>query len=65
VSTSDPKYETLTTGLARFSSGSLGAGTQYPVTLGAALLSTIPIAILFFLFQRQFVSGTFSGSVKG
>ncbi|MEC3979200.1 carbohydrate ABC transporter permease [Amycolatopsis sp. H20-H5] len=65
VATSDPKYETLTTGLARFSSGSRGAGTQYPVTLGAALLSTIPIAILFFLFQRQFVGGRLSGGVKG
>jgi multiple sugar transport system permease protein len=65
VATSDPKYETLTTGLARFSTGSLGAGTQYPVILGAALLSTIPVAIMFFAFQRHFVSGQLSGSIKG
>ena len=65
ISTSDPKYNTLTTGLAKFSSGSLGSGTQYPVTLGAALLSTIPVAILFFIFQRQFVSGQLSASTKG
>ena len=55
MSTSDPKYNTLTTGLAKFSSGQLGAGTQYPLTLGAALLSTIPVAIVFFVFQRRFV----------
>jgi ABC-type maltose transport system permease subunit len=35
------------------------------VTLGAALLSTIPVAILFFVFQRQFVSGQLSASTKG
>lgn len=65
IATSDPKYNTLTTGLAKFSSGQLGAGTQYPVTLGAALLSTIPVAIVFFVFQRQFVGGQLSSAVKG
>jgi len=65
VSTSDPKYNTLTTGLAKFSSGQLGAGTQYPVTLGAALLSTIPVAIVFFAFQRHFIGGQLSAAVKG
>ena len=65
VATSDPKYNTLTTGLAKFSSGQLGAGTQYPVTLGAALLSTIPVAIVFFAFQRHFIGGQLSAAVKG
>lgn len=65
VSTSDPKYNTLTTGLAKFSSGQLGSGTQYPVTLGAALLSTIPVAIVFFAFQRHFMGGQLSSAVKG
>jgi multiple sugar transport system permease protein len=64
VATSDPKYNTLTTGMAKFQ-GSLGTGNQFPVTLGAALLSTIPVAILFFVFQRQFIRGQFSGAVKG
>jgi multiple sugar transport system permease protein len=65
VATSDPKYNTLTTGLAKFSSGQLGSGTQYPVTLGAALLSTIPVAIVFFTFQRHFIGGQLSAAVKG
>jgi multiple sugar transport system permease protein len=66
VATSDPKYNTLTTGLAKFSSGQLGSGTAYPVTLGAALLSTIPVAIVFFTFQRHFIGGgNLSAAVKG
>lgn len=65
VATSDPKFNTLTTGLAKFSSGQLGSGTQYPVTLGAALLSTIPVAIVFFSFQRHFIGGQLSAADKG
>ncbi len=65
VATSSPQYETLTTGLARFVSGSLSSGTQYPLKLTAALLATIPVAVLFFVFQRHFVRSANSGSVKG
>ncbi len=65
VATQSPQYETLTTGLAHFVSGSLSAGTQYPLKLTAALVATVPVAILFFLFQRHFVRGANSGSVKG
>ncbi|GAA3485120.1 MULTISPECIES: carbohydrate ABC transporter permease [Streptomyces] len=64
VSTQSGQYETLTTGLARFVSGGLGGGTQYPLKLAAALLSTLPVAALFFCFQRYFVSGANSGAVK-
>lgn len=65
VATDSPQYETLTTGLAHFVSGSLSAGTQYPLKLTAALLATIPVAVLFFVFQRHFVRSANSGSVKG
>ncbi|MGA5702735.1 carbohydrate ABC transporter permease [Peterkaempfera bronchialis] len=64
VATQSPQYETLTTGLAHFVSGSLSAGTQYPLKLTAALLATIPVAILFFVFQRHFVRSANSGAVK-
>ncbi|MFF9508359.1 carbohydrate ABC transporter permease [Streptomyces sp. NPDC014724] len=64
VSTQSGQYETLTTGLARFVSGGLGGGTQYPLKLAAALLSTIPVAALFFCFQRYFVNGANAGAVK-
>ncbi|MEU3188162.1 carbohydrate ABC transporter permease [Streptomyces sp. NPDC006923] len=64
VATQSSQYETLTTGLSRFVSGGLGGGTQYPLKLAAALLSTLPVAALFFCFQRYFVNGANSGAVK-
>jgi multiple sugar transport system permease protein len=64
VATQSAQYETLTTGLARFVSGGLGSGTQYPLKLAAALLSTLPVAVLFFCFQRYFVRGANAGAVK-
>jgi multiple sugar transport system permease protein len=65
VATVDPKYYTLTTGLANLTGGSLGSGNQYPVNLGAALLATIPVAVLFFVFQKRFTRGQLGGGVKG
>jgi len=56
---------TLPRDLADLVSGSLGAGTQYPLKLGAALLATIPIAIVFVVFQRYFVRGATEGAEKG
>ncbi|MET8183707.1 carbohydrate ABC transporter permease [Streptomyces sp. NPDC005336] len=64
VSTQSEQYETLTTGLARFVSGGLGGGNQFPLKLAAAALSTIPVAVLFFCFQRHFIRGAHAGSVK-
>lgn len=65
VSIQSPQYFTLQRGLANLVSGSLGAGTQYPLKLGAALLATIPVAVLFLIFQRYFVRGANEGAVKG
>lgn len=64
VATQSSQYETLTTGLARMVSGGLGGGTQYPLKLAAALLATLPVAALFFCFQRYFVQGANAGAVK-
>ena len=65
VAIQSPQYFTLPRGVANLVSGSLGAGTQYPLKLGAALLATIPVAILFMVFQRYFVRGANEGGVKG
>jgi multiple sugar transport system permease protein len=65
VAVQSPNLYTLPRGLADLVSGSLGAGTQYPLKLAAALLATIPVAIVFILFQRYFVRGANEGSVKG
>lgn len=65
VTRGTPDHMTLVTGLASMTTGQLGAGTQYPLKLGTALLTTIPVAILFFALQRYFVRGANEGGVKG
>ena len=65
VSVQDPSLFTLPRGLADLVSGSLGAGTQYPLKLGAALLATIPVAIIFVTFQRYFVRDANEGAERG
>jgi len=64
VASQDPNLVTLTKGVAQLSSGQLGSGTQYPLKLGAAVIMTIPVAVLFFVFQRRIVD-TGAGAVKG
>lgn len=63
VASRSPQLITLTKGVAQLSAGSLGQGNQYPLKLGAALIMTIPVAVLFFTFQRRIMDTT-SGSVK-
>ncbi|NJP31727.1 carbohydrate ABC transporter permease [Micromonospora thermarum] len=65
VSVQDPDLFTLPRGLADLVSGSLGKGTQYPLKLGAALLATIPVAVIFVIFQRYFVRDASEGAEKG
>ncbi|MEV4350252.1 carbohydrate ABC transporter permease [Actinoplanes sp. NPDC049596] len=65
VAVQDPGLFTLPRGLADLVSGSLGAGTQYPLKLGAALLATIPVAVIFIVFQRYFVRDATEGADKG
>ncbi|MEO7068954.1 MAG: carbohydrate ABC transporter permease [Nostocoides sp.] len=65
VTKGTPDHMTLVTGLASLTSGQLGAGTQFPLKLGAALLTTIPVAVLFFSLQRYFIRGANEGGVKG
>jgi multiple sugar transport system permease protein len=63
VSRQSPNLNTLTSGVASLVSGELGQGNQYPLKLAAALLMTIPVAVVFFIFQRHLVRGT-EGAVK-
>ena len=63
VSRQSPNLNTLTSGVASLVSGQLGSGNQYPLKLAAALLMTIPVAVVFFVFQRHLVRGT-EGAVK-
>ncbi len=65
VATVSPQYFTLTTGLANVVNGGLSAGNQFPLKLGAALLTTVPVAALFFVFQRYLTRSRIESAVKG
>jgi multiple sugar transport system permease protein len=64
VSRQSTDLNTLTTGVASLFSGQLGSGNQFPLKLAAAVLMTIPVAVLFFIFQRKIMSTT-EGAEKG
>jgi multiple sugar transport system permease protein len=58
-----PSLDTLTTGVGRLVSGELGTGTQYPLKLAAAMAMTVPVAVVFFVFQK-YILRTNQGAVK-
>jgi len=64
VSVQSPELFPLTRGVASLSSGQLSQGTQYPLKLAAAALMTIPVAVVFFIFQKR-IMNTSEGAVKG
>ncbi|HAN24450.1 MAG: carbohydrate ABC transporter permease [Microbacterium sp.] len=63
VSTQSPALTTLTKGVAGLASGQLSQGNQFPIKLAAAALMTIPVAVLFFIFQRRIMNSS-DGAVK-
>ncbi|MGZ5474379.1 MAG: carbohydrate ABC transporter permease [Thermoanaerobaculia bacterium] len=63
ISAQSTGLNTLTKGVAQLASGQLGSGNRYPVKLAASTLMTIPVAILFFIFQRRIMNAS-SGAVK-
>lgn len=63
IASQDPNLVTLTKGVAQLASGALSAGKQYPLKLAAAAIMTIPVAVLFFVFQRRILNAS-SGAVK-
>ncbi|WP_076262787.1 carbohydrate ABC transporter permease [Intrasporangium flavum] len=64
VSRQSPETNTLTTGVAGLLTGALGSGNRYPLKLAAAVLMTIPVAAMFFVFQKRIISGSLEGAVK-
>ncbi len=65
IATNKDSLYTLTRGIAGFTTGGLGSGTQYPIKMAAALIMTIPTALVFILFQRFFTQGANAGADKG
>ena len=64
VSSQSPELTTLTKGVASLASGQLSAGSQYPIKLAAAAIMTIPVAVIFFIFQKRIMNTT-QGAEKG
>jgi multiple sugar transport system permease protein len=63
VSTQSTDLTTLTKGVAQLASGQLSQGSQFPIKLAAALLMTIPVAVVFFIFQKR-IMNVGAGAVK-
>lgn len=63
ISAQSTSLNTLTKGVAQLASGQLGSGNRYPLKLAASTLMTIPVALIFFVFQRR-IMNTSSGAVK-
>ena len=64
VSRSSPELNTLTTGVTGLLTGALGSGNRYPLKLAAAVLMTILVAVMFFVFQNRIISGSLEDAVK-
>jgi multiple sugar transport system permease protein len=63
ISTQSASLTTLTKGVAQLASGQLGSGNRYPLKLAASVMMTIPVAVLFFIFQRRIMNAS-AGAVK-
>ncbi len=63
VSTQSTDLTTLTKGVAQLASGQLSQGSQFPIKLAAALLMTVPVAVVFFIFQKR-IMNVGAGAVK-
>jgi multiple sugar transport system permease protein/arabinosaccharide transport system permease protein len=59
----DAKY-TLPVGLANLV-GLPAFETQYGILMAGTLLSILPVVILFFILQKDFIAGLTSGAIKG
>lgn len=64
ASPSNQSLRTLPVGLALLK-GSFGESQPFPLLMAASILTTIPVAIIFFAFQRYFTQGVAASGVKG
>ena len=63
VSTQSTDLTTLTKGVAQLASGQLSQGSQFPLKLAASILMTVPVALVFFIFQKRIMNAS-AGAVK-
>jgi len=60
----DPQVITAQLALANFK-GSTIISPRYSLMFAGSALTTLPLIVVFFLFQKQLISGIMSGAVKG
>src|SRR5712691_11147604 len=63
IVTQDPLMRTLPVGLAQFSYGE--AGSRWELIMTGASIATIPVLIVFAVFQRQIIRGVALTGLKG
>ena len=56
--------KTIPVGIRSFVQGAAGTQLRYDYMAAASVVITIPIAVLFFALQKQFISGLTQGAVK-
>ena len=39
--------------------------TQYPMQMAGAVLAVIPLVVIFFIFQKQFIESVATSGIKG
>jgi multiple sugar transport system permease protein len=59
-----PELRTLPVGLALLG-GQFGEAQPQHAMMAASLITTIPIAVIFFTFQRYFIQGVAASGLKG
>ncbi len=64
VTAQSPELHTLTKGVATLTAGGRSQAQEFPLKLAASALMTIPVALMFFVFQRHIMS-TAEGAEKG
>ncbi len=58
----DPNYKTMVVGIYNFTGSYFN---NWPVIFAAVVIQSLPLVILYLLFQKSFVEGITAGSVKG
>lgn len=62
IMTSSENMRVLTIGISSFQGQH---GTEYPLLMAGALMSTLPMILLFIFFQRYFIEGLALSGIKG
>lgn len=62
IVTNDPNMRTITNGLSFFSTD---MGADYHLLMAASTFTLLPILILFFILQKQFIQGIAKSGLKG